>query len=179
MKKHMRQFLLIGVVLVIGLAIFLNWRLGKTENADEAMTRQQSQSEESSKSPDSILGQAQFVSANKEYFDAARLNRQETRQAAIDIANGVLASETATQEERDAAAGQILSLSQAADAEGRIENLIMAKGYAQCVAFIGEDSVNVVVGGAVLTSQDAVAIKDIVVSQTEMESSAVKIIESK
>lgn len=177
MKFLKKQMVLIAVVAVIGLAIFLNWQLSDTPNADEVMSQQQSAAENSEQN--SILGQAEFVNSNTEYFDAARLNRQETRQQALDIANGVLASETATQEERDQAAAQIMNLSSAADAEGRIENLIMAKGYTECVAFISTDAVNIVVKSDGLTSSDVIAIKDIAVSQTEMDASSVKIIESK
>ena len=177
MKFLKKQVALIAVVAVIGLAIFLNWQLSNTPNADEVMSQQQSAAENSSQS--SILGQAEFVNSNTEYFDAARLNRQESRQQAIDIANGILSSESATQEERDQAASQIMTLSNAADAEGRIENLIMAKGYAECVTFIGDDNVNIVVKSNGLSSNDVIAIKDIAVAQTEIDASSVKIIESK
>lgn len=177
MKFLKKQMALIAVVAVIGLAIFLNWQLSDKPNADEVMSQQQSAAENSSQS--SILGQAEFVNSNTEYFDAARLNRQESRQQAIDIANGVLSSESATQEERDQAAAQIMTLSNAADTEGRIENLIMAKGYAECVAFIGDDNINIVVKSNGLSSGDVIAIKDIAVAQTEIDASSVKIIESK
>lgn len=177
MKFLKKQMALIAVVAVIGLAIFLNWQLSDKPNADEVMSQQQSAAENSSQS--SILGQAEFVNSNTEYFDAARLNRQESRQQAIDIANGVLSSESATQEERDQAAAQIMTLSNAADTEGRIENLIMAKGYTECVAFIGDDNINIVVKSNGLSSGDVIAIKDIAVAQTEIDASSVKIIESK
>jgi stage III sporulation protein AH len=177
MKFLKRQMALIAVVAVIGLAIFLNWQLSNKPNADEVMSQQQSAAENSSHS--SILGQAEFVNSNTEYFDAARLNRQESRQQAIDIADGILSSESATQEERDQAATQIMTLSNAADEEGRIENLIMAKGYTECVAFIGDENINIVVKSNGLSSNDVIAIKDIAVSQTEIDASSVKIIESK
>ncbi len=172
MKFFKKQMVLIAVVAVIGLAVFLNWQLSNNQNADEVMSQQQS-------NQSSILGQAEFVSSTAEYFDAARLNRQETRQQALDIANSVLANESATQEERDQAASQILNLSNAADTEGRIENLIKAKGYSECVAFIGEDAINIVVKSEALTTKDVIAIKDIAVAQTEMDASSIKIIESK
>ncbi len=177
MKFLKKQMVLIAVVAVIGLAIFLNWQMGNSSNADEVLSQQQSAAEQSDHS--SILGQAEFVSSSNEYFDSARLNRQETRQQALDIANSVLSSENATQEERDQAASQIMTLSNAADAEGRIENLIKAKGYSECVAFISSETVNIVVKSDGLTSGDVIAIKDIAVAQTEMDAASVKIIESK
>ena len=177
MKFLKKQMVLIAVVAVIGLAIFLNWQMGNTSNADEVLSQQQSAAEQSNQS--SILGQAEFVSSSAEYFDSARLNRQESRQQALDIANSVLSSENATQEERDQAASQIMTLSNAADAEGRIENLIKAKGYSECLAFISSETVNIVVKSDGLTSEDVIAIKDIAVAQTEMNAASVKIIESK
>ena len=165
MKFLKKQMVLIAVVAVIGLAIFLNWQMGNSSNADEVLSQQQSAAEQSDHS--SILGQAEFVSSSNEYFDSARLNRQESRQQALDI------------EERDQAASQIMTLSNAADAEGRIENLIKAKGYSECVAFISSETVNIVVKSDGLTSGDVIAIKDIAVAQTEMDAASVKIIESK
>ena len=176
MKFFKKQFVLIAVCVVIGLAIFLNWQLTQNENADEVMSRQQSMASSQS---GSILGQAEFVSATTEYFDSARLNREETRQHALDIAGDILTSDQATEEERDQAAAQIMKLSTAADAEGRIENLVMAKGYRECVAFISDSSVDIVVKSNGLTAKDVIAIKDIAVAQTEMDAAAVKIIESK
>ncbi len=172
MKFLKKQMIVIAVCLVIGLGIFLNWQLSDQPNADEVMSQQQS-------SQSSILGQAEFVSSTTEYFDAARLNRQESRQQAIDIAGEILASETATQEEKNQATQQIMQLSNAADAEGRIENLVMAKGYSQCVAFVGDETVNIVVKSEGLTSSEVIAIMDIAVAQTEINASSVKIIESK
>ena len=53
-------------------------------------------------------------------------------------------------------------------AESQIESLVTAKGYADCVVFMGAESVSVVVappeGG--LTATDAARIKDIVISET-------------
>ena len=55
-----------------------------------------------------------------------------------------------------------------------------AKGYADCVAFIGENSVSVVVsaqeGG--LTDSDVARITDIVMGETEFAANQIKIIEA-
>ena len=74
---------------------------------------------------------------------------------------------------------KLLALSDAADAEGRIENLVKAKGFSECVAMIGDESVNVVVQSEGLGAADVIAIKDIAVAETEQTAENVKIIESK
>lgn len=180
MKSFKKQFVLIGICVVIGLAIYINWRISQPDNADEAMEQMQSSSEASqSEDDDKILGEAEFVSSNSEYFDAARLNRQTTRQEAMRILEELIANENITEEERASAQEKLAALSTAADAEGRIENLIMAKGFEECVAIIGEDTINIVVLTDGLQTEEVVAIKDIAVSETAFAPECVKIIETK
>ena len=65
-------------------------------------------------------------------------------------------------------------------AESQIESLVTAKGYADCVVFMGAESVSVVVappeGG--LTATDAARIKDIVISETDYTAEQIKIMEA-
>ena len=65
-------------------------------------------------------------------------------------------------------------------AESQIESLVTAKGYADCVVFMGAESVSVVVappeGG--LTATDAARIKDIVISETDYTAQQIKIMEA-
>jgi len=63
--------------------------------------------------------------------------------------------------------------------EAQIENLIVAKGYKDCVAFIGEESVSVVVQtvGDELTAVDTARITDIVAQATSFSAEQIKIIQ--
>ncbi len=177
MKLIRKHFLLITICLIICVALFLG-SIGKNKNADEAMDAKQV-STQSALEEEKVLGQAEFVSATTEYFDSARLNRQETRAEATGILQGIIDSENATEEERQEAKEKMLSLSGAADAEGRIENLIKAKGYTECLAIIGEETVSVIVQTDGLESADVAAIKDIATGESNFNASNVKIIESK
>ena len=62
--------------------------------------------------------------------------------------------------------------------EAQIENLVIAKGYTDCVAFISEGGVSVVVsaveGG--LQDADAARITEIVMDETGVPASQIKII---
>ena len=64
--------------------------------------------------------------------------------------------------------------------EGQIENLVIAKGYADCVAFMGENSVSVVVSAAEdgLQTEDVAKIKDIILSETDYTVDQIKIMEA-
>ena len=62
--------------------------------------------------------------------------------------------------------------------ESKIESLVTAKGYEDCVAFIGDNSVSVVVktGNGELKGEDVAKITDIVVGETKFAASDVKVI---
>ena len=74
----------------------------------------------------------------------------------------------------------IQTMASATMTEAQIENLVTAKGYADCVAFLGEDSVSVVVSAQEngLTDADAARIGEIVMEQTGLQADQIKIIEA-
>ena len=64
-------------------------------------------------------------------------------------------------------------------AESQIESLVTAKGYADCVAFMGPESISVVVSAPEgLDTADVARIKDIVVSETDFTPEQIKIVEA-
>ena len=64
--------------------------------------------------------------------------------------------------------------------EANIENLVTAKGYADCVAFLSEDSISVVVSNNAqpLSQTDTAKISEIVMDETGFTASQIKIIEA-
>ena len=61
--------------------------------------------------------------------------------------------------------------------EAQIENLVTAKGYTDCVAFMGEDSISVVVSTDTgeLTAEDVAKVMDIAVTESGYPASAIKV----
>ena len=61
--------------------------------------------------------------------------------------------------------------------EAQIENLVTAKGYTDCVAFMGAESVSVVVSteSGDLSSADVAKIADIAMTETGYPASSIKI----
>ena len=113
-------------------------------------------------------------------FDDARLNRQQARDSSLSMLLMAAEDESATQETIDAANRSIQTMAACTMAEAQIENLVQAKGYADCVVFLGENSASVMVappeGG--LTAADAARISDIVITETGLTAEQIKIIES-
>ena len=114
------------------------------------------------------------------YFASARLNRQQARDSALSLLQEAAASEDADQAMKDEANASIQTMASLTVSEAQIENLVTAKGYADCVAFIGDNSVSVVVAATEngLTDADVARITEIVMEETGMSASQIKIIEA-
>lgn len=116
-----------------------------------------------------------------DYFTNARLEKQKARDSALTILKENTEKENISQQERDKAASNMESLASGAVAEARIESLIKAKGFKDCVALINDEAVNVIVkapeGG--LTASDTTKIKDIVIGEAKVKPSQIKIVEIK
>ena len=173
MKQLWKRNAVVGTILVfVCAAIFLN---GKYAEKVDKPTKVLGQSELVSTDSD-----AAEVSANaegKDYFASARLTRQQARDSAIS-----LLQEAAEQENADAAVANEASegiqvLAAYTLQEAQIENLVTAKGYQDCVAFLGEDGVSVVVATDTgeLTAEDVAKITDIAMSETGLPAGSVKI----
>jgi len=177
--KWKRRAVVVSTLVLVCAAVGLNWKYSGEEGRQKV-------AEEGSK----ILGEAELVSGQEhgdgdeeavytgsDYFASARLTRQQARDNAIS-----LLQDAAQQEGADAAAAteaseSIQVLAAYTLQEAQIENLVTAKGYTDCVAFMGEDSVSVVVStpSGELTAEDVTKIMDIALSETGLPAGAVKI----
>lgn len=114
------------------------------------------------------------------YFDTARLSRQQSRDNALSLLREASAQENVEQSVLDGANQSIQTLAGYTMLEGQIENLVIAKGYADCVAFMGENSISVVVSpiGEDLQMEDVAKITDIVLNETEYSADQITIMKA-
>lgn len=116
--------------------------------------------------------------ASGDYFATARLSREEARSSALAILQDTVDDPDASAEAVSAASESITAMASATLAESQIESLVTAKGYPECVAFIGDNSVSVVVSteSGTLEGADVAKITDIVLGETDFSASAVKVV---
>ena len=118
------------------------------------------------------------IQSSDDYFATARLNREEARDNSLAILQKTVDDPEASQEAINSASESITAMASATLQESKIESLITAKGYEDRVAFIGDNSVSVVVKAKsdTLASADVAKITDIVVGETKFAASDVKVI---
>jgi stage III sporulation protein AH len=115
-----------------------------------------------------------------EYFSQVRLERTQARDEASATLETVATSEGASQETIDEALQKMTSIADWTVKEAELENLIMAKGFLDCVVYMSDDGVSVTVSAEEGLSTVGVAkITDIILSETEFTADQLKVIEIK
>ena len=195
MRRNWRRNGVVAAMLVlVGAAVFLNWKYtGEAGEAaaQEAGTKILGQSTLVSGTGDAAAGSGgedlaadggdgEAVYTGSDYFASARLTRQQARDNAIDLLEKAAGEEGADKAVANEASQGIQVLASYTLTEAQIENLVTAKGYADCVAFMGEDSISVVVSAMEngMTDADAARIGEIVMEQTGLKADQIKIIEA-
>ena len=176
MKQLWKRNAVVGTILVfVCAAIFLN---GKYAEKVDKPTKVLGQSELVSTDG----GGAAEVSANaegKDYFASARLTRQQARDSALSLLKEASENDDVDAETASEAAKSIETLASYTLSEAQIENMVTAKGYEDCVVFMSEDGVSVVVstGEEGLQTEDIARITDIVKQETGLSAESIKIME--
>ena len=168
-SKTARGVVVTAAVLLIGLAVYLNYRwfydpidaLGYGENNME------------DNYSDSVGTGADGTS---DYFAAALLSRQQSRDEAIDVLTLVVSSEDADEATKAEAQAKISAIATDIQNEANIETLVKAKGFEDCVAVIGDGTVSVIVKAETLQAKESAQILSIVYETTGIVPENVSII---
>lgn len=183
-----RNAVVATVLLFVCAAVYLNWRYAGNV-ADQTVPGQEQEQEQENTTK--VLGDAALVGgeivdaadavvSTSNYFDTARLSRQQSRDNALSLLREASEQENVDQTALDEANRAIQTLAGYTMMETQIENLVVAKGYADCVTFMGENSISIVVSAAEdgLQTEDVAKIMDIVLSETDYDADQVKIMEA-
>ena len=170
-SKSARSVIVIVAVMMIGLAVYLNYRwfydpassLGYGDNNME-----------------DNVDQSQSAGADTEgesdYFAATALDRRQSRDEAIDVLKLVTENDEASEEAKAEAAAKISKIAVDMQNEANIETLVKAKGFEDCVAVIADDSVSVIVKAEELMANQAAQILMIVYETTGISTENISII---
>ena len=113
------------------------------------------------------------------YFDKARASRNDARTEALRLLQETIGSASATATEQQAASQEATAIAENILKESNIENLVLAKGFPDCVAFVEKDHCQVVVSAAELQQQESVQVLEIVIAQTGIAPQNVQIVAAK
>ncbi len=164
-----RNLIIIGAVLLVGVAICLNWVLF-ADGDDDGYDYNQN------------AGAAGNVDDNETsevlaYFASTQVSRDRARDEALAVLQNVVDSADADSAEKAQALEDISTMAANIEAEANIEAMVMAKGFEQCVAIINDGMCTVVVMTEGLLSNQISQINEIVYEQTGIKPVNIKYIE--
>jgi len=177
MKNRKRNLTMLAVLMFVCAAVALNWSYNNRWGSPD--------SEMVAAEDEAMLGAAAAESSinsiSSGYFAEARLTRQVSRDEALELLQTAASAETASQETIDSAMNAISAMATCSMQESQIENLLIAKGFEECVVYIGNDTVTVAVPapGEGLSSEAVARITDVICTETDYEAEQLSIIEVK
>lgn len=182
MKKNWKKNVLATAVLVtVCGGIYLNWRFTAdqgTKDLVNTLDAQKVMSEDLLVMSDTseFITDAD-ISTSTDYFAAVRLSRQQARDSAVSLLQETMSYDEDAQS--TVSSDRLDDIVQTALCEAQIESLVIAKGYADCVAYMSDGGISVAVaspeGG--LKDTDVALIADIVMTQSEIGMEKIRVVE--
>lgn len=112
------------------------------------------------------------------FFASTQIERQRSRDEAIEVLQLVVENPEALDESKVVAMQEISKIASAIENEGKIESLVTAKGFEKCIAVISDSGCNVIVKtSSTLMPNQVAQIQEIVYEQAGILPSNTKIIE--
>lgn len=171
-KIGRRNLIIIGSVLLVGVAICLNWVLFADTNNDgydynngADIAGNDLEDDETSE----VLA----------YFASTQVSRDRARDEALAVLQNVVDSADADSTEKNQALEDIATMAANIEAEANIEAMVLAKGFEQCVAIVNDGMCTVVVMSEGLLPSQMSQINEIVYEQTGIKPVNIKYIEKK
>ena len=171
-KKHI---ILACLTLILGIAIYMNYAFSSVQD-DIAANRNMSDGE----LEEAVnYGDAAFVNAtaDPDFFAQARLSRMTTRDEAVETLAVILGGGDISAEQASLYKDEAVTLSMLAESENRIENLIKAQGFEDCVVYLNGTTANIVVKTEGLVPSEVAQIKDILLTEITLPSENIRIFE--
>ena len=170
-KIGKRNIIIACAVLLIGVAVLMNFILFSGANKDEGYDGYDQPSGNISDN----AGDSTATDVNA-YFSATQVSRQRARDEALEVLQAVVENVDSTEAMKNEALAEIAVIADEIQKEANIESLITAKGFEACVAVLNNDAASIVVKADDLQAAQIAQINAIVYEQAGILPSAVTII---
>ena len=168
MKSKKKDIVFASLVLALSAAVYINWQLSGAKTPKSAKE----------------LGAASYVSAtasaisneSKSYFSAERTKRQATQDKIIDDAKEIFNLENSSDADKSEAEKNVEELLKTFTIQDSIESIVKAKGFSECLCYISDQGVSVIVPKSQLDDTSVLIIDDAVVTHYEVDYDDISVI---
>lgn len=183
-----RQVLVVGLVALVLAAGYYRWTLGEVKLEAVSVAGSSAPAEEAAffskdnkeQGEDEEKGEEQQENGNQEQagvnvITRARQDRDKLRGETMDKWKEISSNKEATEAAKKEAEDNIVKLTKYSENENAIETNVKSKGFDDCFAQVGDSGVSVIVKGGNLESPTVAQIKDIIIGETGVSASQIKI----
>jgi len=170
-----KQIVLASLVAALGVAVYLNYQFANVDGDYIASSGDVSVEQEESygdatyvDTKTAIENQLTVVNSNNEYFAEAKLTRSRSRDEAVAALKTMLSDEELTLEQKSVLTTQATEFADAIETEGKIENLLKAKGFEECMVYYDAESVDVILRAEELLEEEVTQIRDVILEETDV-----------
>ena len=183
-RKHKKPIIALSLAAVVSAAVYSDmFGLGKETPVSDYLYNA-----DFSESGKKILGEAKLVDnvegvsdkvsiEEDDYFASAMINKEKSRDEALQTLQVVVDSAEEMPETRDKALSEIMQIASDIEIESVVEEMIKAKGFEDCVAIVSGDNINVIVKSEGLLTSEIAKITDIVKNETGYSAENIRIVE--
>lgn len=172
LKVGKRNLIIACAVLLIGVAVWLNWILFAGNDSDGYDGYDQPSGNLSV----DVNNAGQSSNDENTYFSATLVSRQKARDEALEVLQAVVDNAEADEQSKSEALAGISAIADEIQKEANIESLITAKGFEKCVAVLNGDTASIIVSADTLQPAQIAQINAIVYEQTGIEPIGITII---
>lgn len=169
-----KQIILASLVVGLGLAVYVNYQFAQSDGSLTATSALQNEKN---------YGDAQLVDANdptvdgEAYFAEAKVTRQRSRDESVETLKNMMADADVDANIKAEMALKATEVAESIETEGKIENLIKAKGFEDCMVYYDTEGVDVVVKTEGLEPDQVAQMKDIIIKETSIPVENISIVE--
>lgn len=168
-----KQLVVAGLTVLLGAAVAVNFALDSGTKKDLTQP--------SAEVSGSNYGEAEYVSQEltdtDAYFAQARLDKQASRDEAAEVLRSMYQGGDLTTDELSMVADDAMQLSGLIESENKIESLLKAQGFEEALCYLSDDSANIIVKTTGLDAAGAAKIKSTLLSEYEVSSDGITIVE--
>ena len=181
--KHRKSIIVVCCVMIIGISVYSDFMINR--NNDEINTGSYIYNSDTTQESTKILGEAKLVDNMSDtysedteaYFVSAQLNRQRSRDEALETLQVVIDSSETMPDVKDEALNRMISIASEIETEAIVEEMIKAKGFEDCLAVMTGEKINVIVKTPGLLTSEVAQITEIVTQETGFSPENIVIVE--
>lgn len=178
-----KQIVLAGLTVLLGVAVYVNYLYSSAgvNIADAESTETSNYGDVRFVSSENIGEQEINVSSTNSdaYFAQARLDKQQSRDEAVEVLQSFYFGGDSTNDELEVIAQDVIAVGNYIETESRVENLLKAQGFTEALCYLSDTTANVIVKTEGLDTAQAAQIKSTLLGEIAIPAENITIVEIK